>query len=64
MPIYEWLDRHEPIVFPRPKGKYSVGRKCFHWIDSEREEKFVEGVGTYKGESYWWGGNLMGVRDR
>ena len=25
---------------------------------------FVEGVGTYKGESYWWGGNLMGVRDR
>ncbi|MFG1294500.1 cellulase family glycosylhydrolase [Xanthobacter variabilis] len=25
---------------------------------------FVEGVGTYEGESYWWGGNLMGVRDR
>jgi len=25
---------------------------------------FVEGVGTYRGESYWWGGNLMGVRDR
>jgi len=25
---------------------------------------FVEGVGTYAGESYWWGGNLMGVRDR
>lgn len=25
---------------------------------------FVEGVGSYGGESYWWGGNLMGVRDR
>ena len=25
---------------------------------------FVEGVGTYKGQSYWWGGNLMGVKDR
>ncbi|MFO1081352.1 MAG: Calx-beta domain-containing protein [Reyranellaceae bacterium] len=25
---------------------------------------FVEGIGTYKGQSYWWGGNLMGVKDR
>ncbi|GAY13895.1 cellulase family glycosylhydrolase [Mycobacterium sp. shizuoka-1] len=25
---------------------------------------FVEGVGTYQGKSYWWGGNLMGVKDR
>ncbi|MDZ4267955.1 MAG: Calx-beta domain-containing protein [Mycobacterium sp.] len=25
---------------------------------------FVEGVATYQGQSYWWGGNLMGVRDR
>ncbi|MBY0324701.1 MAG: cellulase family glycosylhydrolase [Reyranella sp.] len=25
---------------------------------------FVEGVGTYQGQPYWWGGNLMGVRDR
>lgn len=25
---------------------------------------FVEGVGSYKGDNYWWGGNLMGVRDR
>ncbi len=25
---------------------------------------FVEGVANYKGQSYWWGGNLMGVRDR
>jgi chitinase len=25
---------------------------------------FVEGVGTYKGDSYWWGGNLEGVKDR
>ena len=25
---------------------------------------FVEGVGTYQGQNYWWGGNLMGVRDR
>lgn len=25
---------------------------------------FVEGIGTYEGENYWWGGNLMGVRDR
>jgi len=25
---------------------------------------FVEGVGAYEGENYWWGGNLMGVRDR
>lgn len=24
---------------------------------------FVEGVGTYKGDSYWWGGNLEGVKD-
>jgi len=24
---------------------------------------FVEGIGTYNGEGYWWGGNLMGVRD-
>ncbi|MFD2032853.1 glycoside hydrolase family 5 protein [Ancylobacter dichloromethanicus] len=24
----------------------------------------VEGVGSYDGESYWWGGNLQGVRDR
>ncbi|SHO67271.1 chitinase [Pseudoxanthobacter soli DSM 19599] len=24
---------------------------------------FVEGIGTYQGENYWWGGNLMGVRD-
>ena len=24
----------------------------------------VEGVGTYDGENYWWGGNLMGVADR
>ncbi|WP_421994546.1 Calx-beta domain-containing protein [Reyranella sp.] len=25
---------------------------------------FVEGVATYQGQSYWWGGNLMGVADR
>lgn len=25
---------------------------------------FVEGIGSYKGDNYWWGGNLMGVRDR
>ncbi|PEG40595.1 chitinase [Mycolicibacterium duvalii] len=25
---------------------------------------FVEGVAQYQGQSYWWGGNLMGVRDR
>jgi len=25
---------------------------------------FVEGVATHAGQSYWWGGNLMGVRDR
>lgn len=24
---------------------------------------FVEGIGTYQGNNYWWGGNLMGVRD-
>ncbi|MGH2341568.1 cellulase family glycosylhydrolase [Segnochrobactraceae bacterium EtOH-i3] len=24
---------------------------------------FVEGIGSYQGSSYWWGGNLMGVRD-
>jgi chitinase len=24
---------------------------------------FVEGIGTYNGQSYWWGGNLMGVKD-
>ncbi len=24
----------------------------------------VEGVETYQGQNYWWGGNLMGVRDR
>ncbi|WP_084539781.1 Calx-beta domain-containing protein [Azorhizobium doebereinerae] len=25
---------------------------------------FVEGIATYDGQNYWWGGNLMGVRDR
>ncbi|WP_431302136.1 Calx-beta domain-containing protein [Sediminicoccus sp. BL-A-41-H5] len=25
---------------------------------------FVEGVASYEGQNYWWGGNLMGVRDR
>jgi chitinase len=25
---------------------------------------FVEGIGTYQGQPYWWGGNLMGVKDR
>jgi len=25
---------------------------------------FVEGVANYQGQSYWWGGNLMGVKDR
>lgn len=25
---------------------------------------FVEGVASYQGNNYWWGGNLMGVRDR
>jgi hypothetical protein len=25
---------------------------------------FVEDIGTYPGQSYWWGGNLMGVKDR
>ncbi|MFW5703957.1 MAG: cellulose binding domain-containing protein [Patescibacteria group bacterium] len=24
---------------------------------------FVEGVESYEGNNYWWGGNLMGVRD-
>ncbi|XWN29135.1 MAG: cellulase family glycosylhydrolase [Devosia sp.] len=24
----------------------------------------VEGIGTYDGDTYWWGGNLQGVRDR
>jgi hypothetical protein len=24
---------------------------------------FVEGIGTYNSQSYWWGGNLMGVKD-
>ncbi|ORB29191.1 chitinase [Mycolicibacterium parafortuitum] len=25
---------------------------------------FVEGVAEYQGQHYWWGGNLMGVKDR
>jgi chitinase len=25
---------------------------------------FVEGIESYQGNYYWWGGNLMGVRDR
>jgi aryl-phospho-beta-D-glucosidase BglC (GH1 family) len=25
---------------------------------------FVEGVESYQGHHYWWGGNLMGVKDR
>ncbi|MBA4789699.1 MAG: cellulase family glycosylhydrolase [Rhizobiales bacterium] len=25
---------------------------------------FVEGIGSYDGNNYWWGGNLEGVRDR
>ncbi|GAB5374362.1 MAG: hypothetical protein AcusKO_08240 [Acuticoccus sp.] len=25
---------------------------------------FVEGVGSYEGDSYWWGGSLKGVADR
>jgi aryl-phospho-beta-D-glucosidase BglC (GH1 family) len=25
---------------------------------------FVEGIETYNNQSYWWGGNLMGVKDR
>ena len=25
---------------------------------------FVEGIASYQGQNYWWGGNLMGVRDR
>ncbi|CAN5853373.1 hypothetical protein BH11PSE3_BH11PSE3_22930 [soil metagenome] len=25
---------------------------------------FVEGVANYQGQNYWWGGNLMGVKDR
>lgn len=25
---------------------------------------FVEGVGQHDGQNYWWGGNLLGVRDR
>lgn len=25
---------------------------------------FVEGVASHQGQNYWWGGNLMGVRDR
>jgi aryl-phospho-beta-D-glucosidase BglC (GH1 family) len=25
---------------------------------------FVEGVASYQGSNYWWGGNLEGVRDR
>lgn len=25
---------------------------------------FVEGVADYQGQSYWWGGNLAGVKDR
>ena len=25
---------------------------------------FVEGVGDYEGDNYWWGGQLMGVRTR
>lgn len=29
-----------------------------HWL------VFVEGVGAYNGENYWWGGALQGVRDR
>ncbi len=29
-----------------------------HWLI------FVEGVGTYNGNSYWWGGALQGVADR
>ncbi|MEM6677759.1 MAG: cellulase family glycosylhydrolase [Pseudomonadota bacterium] len=24
----------------------------------------VEGIGTYQGDNYWWGGQLQGVRDR
>jgi len=24
---------------------------------------FVEGIETYKGDAYWWGGNLMGARE-
>ncbi|QYZ69100.1 Calx-beta domain-containing protein [Neotabrizicola shimadae] len=36
----------------------AIGAVNFNWLI------FVEGVGSYKGDNYWWGGNLMGVRDR
>jgi chitinase len=36
----------------------AIGRVNPNWLI------FVEGVGTYRGQSYWWGGNLMGVKDR
>ncbi|QRM33457.1 cellulase family glycosylhydrolase (plasmid) [Microvirga sp. VF16] len=29
-----------------------------HWLI------FVEGIEAYNNQSYWWGGNLMGVKDR
>jgi len=36
----------------------AIGQVNSNWLI------FVEGVGNYKGENYWWGGNLMGVKDR
>ncbi len=36
----------------------AIGHVNSNWL------VFVEGIATYKGQSYWWGGNLMGVKDR
>ena len=35
----------------------AIGQVNSNWLI------FVEGIGTYYGQSYWWGGNLMGVKD-
>jgi aryl-phospho-beta-D-glucosidase BglC (GH1 family) len=47
----DWLDLVEPCA-------EAIHAIAPDWLI------FVEGVGTYEGDTYWWGGQLAGVADR
>lgn len=50
-------DRNRDWRLAAEKAGNAIHAKNTDWLI------FVEGVQSYNGSNYWWGGNLMGVRD-
>ncbi len=52
-PFFQLRDKSEPVVLPKPKGKFTVGRRCFSWVDTTRRELFVDDADAKREVLVW-----------